>query len=74
MGGLHVYWGSIKDGNMAYEGEMPNPVQPSRRVRTRLTLFRVARDTVRQFSGSTRDGGRTWTVNYDLVSTRAPRS
>lgn len=73
-GGLHVYWGGIKDGHMAYEGEMPDPVARTNRVRTRLTFFRVAPDTVRQFSESTRDDGRTWTVNYDLMYTRAPRS
>ncbi|HJU73133.1 MAG TPA: hypothetical protein VJ717_05260 [Gemmatimonadaceae bacterium] len=69
-GGLHVYWGGIKDGNMLYEGEMPDPIAPSKRLRTRLTFFRIAADTVRQFSESTRDDGKTWTVNYDLIYTK----
>ncbi len=69
-GGLHVYWGEVRDGNMYYEGEMPDPTNPGARVRTRLTFFRIEADTVRQFSESTRDSGKTWTVNYDLLYTR----
>ena len=70
MGGLHVYWGEARDGNLYYDGEMPDPTSPSRRIRTRLTFFGIARDTVRQFSESTRDDGKSWTVNYDLLYTR----
>jgi tetratricopeptide (TPR) repeat protein len=70
MGGLHVYWGEAREGNMYYEGEMPDPAAPTRRVKTRLTFFKIAADTVRQFSESTRDDGKTWTVNYDLIYTR----
>jgi tetratricopeptide (TPR) repeat protein len=70
MGGLHVYWGEARDGNLYYEGEMPDPTNPRQRIKTRLTFFRVAADTVRQFSESTRDEGKTWTVNYDLLYTR----
>lgn len=70
-GGLHVYWGSVKGGNMLYEGDMPDLTSRTKRVRTRLTFFRIAADTVRQFSESTRDDGKTWTVNYDLIYTRA---
>lgn len=69
-GGLHVYWGEARDGNMYYEGEMPDPQSPGKRVRTRLTFFRIAADTVRQFSESSRDDGKTWTANYDLLYTR----
>jgi tetratricopeptide (TPR) repeat protein len=69
-GGLHVYWGEVRDGTMYYEGEMPDPTNPTGRLRTRLTFFRIAADTVRQFSESTRDDGTTWFVNYDLIYTR----
>jgi len=69
-GGLHIYWGGIVNGNMAYEGDMPETPPATGRVRTRLTFFPIAADTVRQFSESTRDGGKTWTVNYDLIYTR----
>ena len=70
MGGLHVYWGEARNGNMYYDGEMPDPTNPSKRVRTRLTFFSFAPDSVRQFSESTRDDGKTWTINYDLMYTR----
>jgi hypothetical protein len=70
-GGLHVYWGEVRDGNMYYEGETPDPNTPTtKRLRTRQTFFRIAADTVRQFSESTRDDGKTWFVNYDLIYTR----
>lgn len=72
MGGLHVYWGEARNGNMYYEGEMPDPRNPTQRIRTRLTFFSFARDSVRQFSESTRDDGKTWTLNYDLLYTRKP--
>jgi hypothetical protein len=69
-GGLHVYYGEVKNGNMYYEGEMPDPNAPTtRRLKTRLTFFPFGRDSVRQFSESTRDDGKTWFVNYDLMYT-----
>ena len=70
-GGLHVYYGEARDGNMYYDGEMPDPNAPAtKRIRARLTFFRIAADTIRQFSESTRDDGKTWFVNYDLLYTR----
>jgi hypothetical protein len=72
-GGLHVYWGELRDGIMRFEGEMPDPTNPTtQRVRTRLAFFRIAADTVRQFSQLTRDDGKTWLVNYDFIYTRRP--
>lgn len=72
-GGLHEYSGGIRDGAMVYEGEMPAPRPATGRLRTRLTFTPSARG-VRQFSESTRDGGKTWQVNYDLFYTRADSS
>ena len=69
-GGLHVYYGEARNGNMYYEGEMPDPNAPgTKRLRTRLTFFSFGADSVRQFSESTRDDGKTWFVNYDLLYT-----
>jgi len=68
-GGLHEYSGVYRDSAMRYEGEMPGPPRGTTRVRTRLTFFRIAPDTVRQFSEGLRPDG-TWTVNYDLIYTR----
>jgi hypothetical protein len=71
-GGLHEYWGELKDGNMVYEGDIPAPPGRSGRLRTRLTFFRQADGSVRQYSERTEDDGKTWVANYDLIYTRRP--
>ena len=70
-GGLHEYWGELKDGNMVYEGDIPAPPgSGGGRVHTRLTFFRQPDGSVRQYSERTTDGGRTWSINYDLIYTK----
>jgi hypothetical protein len=69
-GGLHEYTGGIVDGNMTYEGDIPAPRGQSGRIHVRLTFFKRADGSVRQFSERTADGGKTWQVNYDLIYTR----
>jgi len=70
-GGLHEYWGELKDGNMVFSGEVP--LGPGSRFagrRTvRLTFFPLGPAKVRQFSESLNMDG-TWSVNYDLIYTR----
>lgn len=70
-GGLHQYWGGLKDGNMVFEGEVP--LGPGSRFagrRTvRLTFFPLPTGQVRQFSEALNMDG-TWSVNYDLIYTR----
>ena len=70
-GGLHEYWGELRDGNMVYIGEVPLP--PAARFQgrrtVRLTFFPLGPDKVRQFSESLNVDG-TWSVNYDLIYTR----
>lgn len=74
-GGQHDYAGSLVNGNMVLEGTTPNPNGGLGRVPTKLTLFHISKDTVRQFSQSTADSGKTWTTNYDLIYVRrAPAS
>jgi hypothetical protein len=72
-GGLHEYWGGLKDGNMVLAGEVP--LGPASRVagrRTiRVTFFPMGPDRVRQFSEALNMDG-TWSVNYDLIYTRRP--
>ena len=68
-GGLHLYHGEVRNGTMYYEGEMPDPRDPNKRIRTRVTIQRIAADTLRQFSETTRDGN-TWTQGYDFIYTR----
>jgi hypothetical protein len=67
-GGLHEYSGNYSDNAMRYEGEIPGPNRTRRKAR--LTFFRIAADTVRQLSESPGPNG-TWTINYDLIYTRA---
>jgi hypothetical protein len=72
-GGLHDYWGSLKDGNMVFTGEVPlGPASRFAGRRTiRLTFFPMGSDKVRQFSEALNMDG-TWSVNYDLIYTRRP--
>jgi len=74
-GGLHEYHGNPDaQGNMILEGETPGaPGQPAR-VPTRLSVFKLGPDKVRQFSEISTDGGKTWTTSYDLIYTRRKRS
>jgi hypothetical protein len=70
-GGLHQYWGGLKDGNMVFLGEVPLP--PASRFQgrrtVRLSFTPMGPDKVRQFSESLNSDG-TWSVNYDLIYTR----
>jgi hypothetical protein len=68
-GGMHEYSGSFSDNAMRYEGEAPGAT-PSVRVKTKMTFFKMAGDTVRQLGESARPDG-TWAVTYDLIYTRA---
>ena len=72
-GGLHEYWGELKDGNMVFEGDIPAPPSIGGRMHTRLTFFRLPDGGVRQYSERTSDGGKTWQVNYDLIYTKRNR-
>lgn len=70
-GGLHQYWGELKDGNMVLMGEVPLP--PGARFQGRRTIrvsfMPMGPDRVRQFSESLTSDG-VWSVNYDLIYTR----
>ena len=69
-GGLHVYYGEVRDRTMYYDGEMPDPNAPAtKRIRARVTFISFGADSLRQFSESTRDDGKTWFMNYDLIYT-----
>lgn len=70
-GGLHQYVGGPVNGNMTYEGDIPAPPGAGGgRMHVRLTFFKQADGSVRQYSERTPDGGKTWQVNYDLIYTR----
>lgn len=70
QGGQHDYRGNLKDGNMVFEGDTPAPGGKLGRVPTRLTLFHISADSVRQFSEQSTDGGKTWVTAYDLMYVR----
>ena len=74
-GGLHNYWGELKDGNMVLTGEVPLP--PAARVQGRRTIrvsfMPMGPDKVRQFSEALNSDG-TWSVNYDLIYTRRAKT
>ena len=65
LGGQHDYRGGLVNGNMVLLGEG----RPGR-IPTRLTLFHISRDSVRQFSETSPDSGRTWVPAYDLMYVR----
>jgi hypothetical protein len=69
-GGQHDYAGLLTGGNMVLEGTTPAANGQLGRVPTKLTFFHVSADTVRQFSETSADGGKTWTVAYDLIYVR----
>lgn len=71
-GGLHEYKGGLEGANMVYFADLAPPPGQSGRVPTRLTFFNLDPNHVRQLSESTADGGKTWTVNYDLIYSRRP--
>ena len=70
VGGQHDYRGGLRDGNMVFAGDTPAPNGQLGRVPTRLTFFPIGRDSVRQFSQTSADGGTTWTTSYDLMYVR----
>lgn len=71
-GGQHDYRGSLQDGNMVLVGDTPVPGGKMGRIPTKLTLFHISKDSVRQFSQTSSDGGKTWQVSYDLMYVRRP--
>ena len=72
-GGLHQYWGELKDGSMVLVGEVPLPPASKFQGRRtiRVTFTPLGADKIRQFSESLNIDG-TWSQNYDLIYTRRP--
>lgn len=70
VGGQHDYRGHLIDGNMVFVGDTPAPNGRLGRIPTRLTFFKIAKDTVRQFSETSSDSGKTWQASYDLTYVR----
>jgi tetratricopeptide (TPR) repeat protein len=62
------YSGIYQDGALRFEGEPST--QNGKKIITRLTFFKIDADTVRQLAEQSDDGGKTWTINYDLKYVR----
>jgi hypothetical protein len=69
-GGLHEYWGNLKDGNMVYEGTVPPAPGQSGPQQTRMTFFNLGPGKVRQFVERSTDGGKSWQTTYDFIYTK----
>ncbi|HEY2377974.1 MAG TPA: tetratricopeptide repeat protein [Gemmatimonadaceae bacterium] len=69
-GGQHDYRGHLVRRNMVFTGDTPAPNGKLGRIPTRLTFFNLGPDSVRQFSETSTDSGRTWQVSYDLTYVR----
>jgi len=62
------YSGTYSDGALRYIGEPT--VSSGKTTLTRLTFFNIDANTVRQFSESSDDEGKTWTTVYDFKYVR----
>ena len=69
MGGMIHFYGGSKDGVMDfYTDDVPQ--SDGTRLKRHLQFFNLGSDKVRQFSQGSTDGGKTWTVEYDLTYKR----
>src|SRR5436305_2965627 len=69
VGGMIHFYGGLKDGVMDYwTDDMPQP--DGTKLRRHLQFFNQGPNKVRQFSQGSRDGGKTWNVEYDLTYLR----
>jgi hypothetical protein len=71
-GGIHHYTGQGREGNLYYEAEFVPPGQTAP-TKNKMTFFDQGRDQVRQLGEQSTDGGKTWTVTYDLTYRRRPK-
>ncbi len=72
-GTLTEYHGRFVDGTMAYLAEslIPGPDGKLTKTQQKMTFF-DQKGTVRQLGENSTDGGKTWSVAYDLLYTRKP--
>src|SRR5581483_2683311 len=69
VGGMIHFYGGLKDWVMDFwTDEMPQP--DGSKLKRHLQFFNLGPDTVRQFSQGSKDGGKTWTVEYDFTYNR----
>jgi tetratricopeptide (TPR) repeat protein len=67
--GTMFFYGHLQNGVMDYwTDDIPQP--GGQKMRRHLQFFNQSPDQVRQFSQKSLDGGKTWTVEYDLTYKR----
>lgn len=72
-GGMIHFHGGLKDGVMDYwTDDLPQP--DGSVLRRHLQFFNQGSGQVRQFSQGSKDGGKTWFVEYDLTYLRKKSS
>ena len=68
LGNVSEFSGEYTDGAMRFEGESHRA--GGQRILRTMTLFNNADGTVRQVSRQSKDGGATWTDDYDFTYVR----
>ena len=68
QGSTTFFHGKLEGKNMVYYAETPQP--DGSILKRRLTFFNLGPNKVRQFSQQTRDDGKTWQTEYDLIYVR----
>jgi tetratricopeptide (TPR) repeat protein len=68
-GGMIHFYGGLTNGVMDfYTDEIPQ--SDGTRLKRHLQFFSLGSNKVRQFSQGSTDGGKTWTIEYDLTYNR----
>jgi tetratricopeptide (TPR) repeat protein len=68
QGSTTFFHGKLEGKNMVYYAETPQP--DGSVLKRRLTFFNLGSDKVRQFSQQTKDDGKSWQTEYDLIYIR----
>ena len=70
VGGLIVFEGEYADNKLVLFADALQP--DGTHAKRRLTFFNLGPGHVRQFSEQTKDGGKTWTTEYDFNYVKKP--
>ena len=68
QGSTTFFHGNLDGKNMVYYAETPQP--DGSILKRRLTFFNLGADKVRQFSQQSKDDGKSWQTEYDLIYIR----
>jgi hypothetical protein len=69
-GEITKYEGEARGGNIYYRAHSKDPDGTA--ILRKMTFFKKDGDEVRQLGESSKDAGKTWTVDYDLIYRRRP--